>query len=522
VAAVVLTLLLAACGKPKQQVSTEEDPLGVVIASAEDTLHEGTFRFESRTEVEAGTEGSMFDDECFGDLTWDEEPLTGVVDRNIDAIDVNGYPFGSGRAGETIATPREIFIASDELPDTIEVPTPWLAFSAVEAPVYAGPQPFLGLTGLGDAGTTLDPSQLLDALTEAAATVEEVGHEEVRGEATTRYAVTYDRDRYTAQAQAELDAMQETIETVPQEELFVDPLAALAEIPVPVPSAEVWIGDDGRVRRVDEWVPQSEMQRMFDAMQTMVEEQLASLDPEASAGMPVDPSAVFGDFPMPEFHVVTELHDFGGPDPIRLPEGDEVTRASEAGIEFWEVEEAVWAEEDETFLAEESLAEALPEGCEDELLLEGEAFEEGEAFDESPFPDEGLLGVMMNVPLSQELFDCEATVGFGDLESEIEVEVEVTDDTMVSNYPLDDTEIMGCLSEGARAAYTCMGNFADMTYQLAAPDPASVEEAVACSPPEYEDDIRCLAAVVRDLAALPMEDIDAPFEAPIPPECAGF
>jgi hypothetical protein len=96
----------------------------------------------------------------------------------------------------------------------------------------------LGAAGsLGVGGGTNDPSQLLETLRGISCDIEDKGTDEVRGVATTRYAVTVDLAKALEQAPAEqremLEAQLKGLDT------------SLADVPV-----DVWIDGDGLARRL--------------------------------------------------------------------------------------------------------------------------------------------------------------------------------------------------------------------------------------------------------------------------------
>jgi hypothetical protein len=81
-----------------------------------------------------------------------------------------------------------------------------------------------------------DPTQVLQYLRAASDDIEEVGEEDVRGVGTTRYRMSIDLDKVARQAPEEARAA--------IEELLAE--SGLETIP-----AEVWIDDDGLVRRIE-------------------------------------------------------------------------------------------------------------------------------------------------------------------------------------------------------------------------------------------------------------------------------
>jgi hypothetical protein len=132
---------------------------------------------------------------------------------------------------------------------------------------------------LGIAGTSGDPSQLLDTLRGVAGEVEEVGAEEVRGVATTRYHATVDL----------ADAIEQAPEAQREElQAMLDELGSdVATIPV-----DVWVDGDGLARRL-----------------------VMDFGDLAAQAMGVDGSAT----------VTLELFDYGEDVTIEIPDPSEVT-----------------------------------------------------------------------------------------------------------------------------------------------------------------------------------------------------
>jgi hypothetical protein len=81
-----------------------------------------------------------------------------------------------------------------------------------------------------------DPTQALRYLEAAASKAEVVGSEQVRGESTTRYTVTFDAAKVAAQAPEEF-------------QLFAEG----SDLAFPKP-ADVWIDQQGRLRKIHYWV----------------------------------------------------------------------------------------------------------------------------------------------------------------------------------------------------------------------------------------------------------------------------
>ena len=160
-------------------------------------------------------------------------------------------------------------------------PDGWMKLSAKELGASAGP-------GFGTAG---NPTQLLDYLYGVADTVKEVGHEAVRGVATTRYFAVLDLNRVLDDK-----AVPPTVRDRLRGEF-----GGLG-IVMPMIPADIWVDDEGRVRKMQ---------------------------------MVVDFSEMFGGFagddaPTVITTMTVELYDFGAAVHIELPPPNEVIPFDEA------------------------------------------------------------------------------------------------------------------------------------------------------------------------------------------------
>ena len=125
---------------------------------------------------------------------------------------------------EVVTADDTVYVRAGVLSAFLGVDTPWAAIRGPEAAAQRR-----GLAPLGSS----DPCDLL-AVLEGVGEVTEVGREELDGVTTTHYRVVVDPDRVAEQAPAG------TPEAV---------RGAVADLEVFDPEAEVWIGDDGIVRR---------------------------------------------------------------------------------------------------------------------------------------------------------------------------------------------------------------------------------------------------------------------------------
>jgi hypothetical protein len=160
-------------------------------------------------------------------------------------------------------------------------PDGWMKLSTKDLGASAGP-------GLGTAG---NPNQLLDYLYGVADTVKEVGHEDVRGVATTHYFAVLDLNR----------VLDDEAVPPPVRDRLRGEFGGLG-IVMPMIPADIWVDDEGLVRKMQMVIDFSEMFGGF----------------------------VGDDAPTIITTMTVELYDFGTPVHIEPPPPDEVIPFDEA------------------------------------------------------------------------------------------------------------------------------------------------------------------------------------------------
>jgi hypothetical protein len=211
-------LLLAACGG-----GSGTSDLEVIRTAATTTSDSGTARLEMSTTLTGlpGVDGISFD--TTGEMDFDGPRF----EMDSELPDVPGVPSGSIEQvgeGTVIYQRSELF---GELPDGAE----WVRLDLAEITETAG----VDITQF----QSTDPTSGLAMLEGATDDLEEVGSEEVRGESTTHYRATID-----------LEAAYEDADAVTDPEAFEAFIDEFGDEPIDV---EVWIDDEGRVRR-QAWV----------------------------------------------------------------------------------------------------------------------------------------------------------------------------------------------------------------------------------------------------------------------------
>jgi len=275
-------LLLAGCGgggddegETTAAVTTAAADNAIAVA-AEDTRGAGSSKVELTATVPVAPGQDPV--ELTGAGEFDYEARRGRLTFDFGAL------LGSLGAGDG-ATQAEILldgsVAYLNLPLLTELlpgGKPWIKVDLDAAAASEG----FDLGQLAQAGQN-DPSQFFAYLT-AADGVEEVGTETVRGEETTHYRATVDLERAAAQAPPELaEQIQKAVDQIRQ-------TAGKTTVPV-----DVWIGDDGLIRRVT-----------FDYSSAETE-------------------------PPVESTITMELFDFGVDVTVEPPPADQVMDASELG-----------------------------------------------------------------------------------------------------------------------------------------------------------------------------------------------
>jgi hypothetical protein len=269
---------LVACGGDDEEAT----PLEVVRAAATETAEARTARMEMSM-TGSGLPG-------LGDRTVaidmdgviDFDARTGQFTMDLSSL---GIPGASGSV-EMVFSDLVVYM---KLPAALagQLPKPWLKIDLAEA----GRQEGIDLDALSQLGSS-DPTQALDYLRGASSDITEVGREELRGTATTHYRATLDLRLAAQQLEGEQkQALEKLIATT-----------GLGSYP-----AELWIDDDGRLRKMDLSIDLSQLK--LPAREATTSEGAA-----ASAGT---------------MNVTMELFDFGVDVDVAPPPAAEVVDIAE-------------------------------------------------------------------------------------------------------------------------------------------------------------------------------------------------
>lgn len=235
--ALLALALLAACsgdGEPDGAAPVAEQPLDELVpAAVEATLAEGTARLAVTTEIRglAGNEEPLLaEGEGFVDFDGRRSSLVLDLASLLEAI---GLPALGGEV-ETRSIGDDRWLRSPFFNSVLGVQTEWLLLDVTGTDAGEA-------LGQLDALTGSDPSDQLRLVAGVdPGSVEEVGEEDVRGTGTTRYTATLD-------PQAALDAV-----PAADRERLAPVAEQLGTVPVDV---ELWIDDQGRIRRLTSNVP---------------------------------------------------------------------------------------------------------------------------------------------------------------------------------------------------------------------------------------------------------------------------
>ncbi|HWC15146.1 MAG TPA: hypothetical protein VG929_11240 [Actinomycetota bacterium] len=225
--AIVALLLGAACGSPP---AADADPLQAITAASAQTNEAGTARVEMQMEVEAAGQSMAIAGEGAMDMDAQIAHMTMSMDSDDPAM--------------PMADMGEIEMVTDGLKVYTKYPAEVMASLPGNKPWALIDMQALGESqGMDYAAMAQtsgsDPSQMLQYLNGVSGDVKTVGQEEVRGVTATRYKATIDLAKVPAQAPADVrEAVRASIKAM-QEQI------GKADFPV-----EVWIGDDGFLRRM--------------------------------------------------------------------------------------------------------------------------------------------------------------------------------------------------------------------------------------------------------------------------------
>ncbi len=225
--AVASALALAAAGCGGDDGASPE---AAVAEAATKTAEAGTSRVTLAVQTNlAGSEPVTFT----GDGAFDYERKRGEMTMDMsEVIEASGAPSGQGEM-EVVFHELVVYMKFPLLTDQLPGNKEWMKID-LEA---VGRQQGVDLGALSNLNQG-DPTQALQYLRATSGGVEEVGREEVRGEETTRYRATTDlRKVPDAAPPEERERLRQTIDQV---------VEATGEGEIPT---EVWIDDEGRVRR---------------------------------------------------------------------------------------------------------------------------------------------------------------------------------------------------------------------------------------------------------------------------------
>ena len=209
--------------------NAELSPGATVIQSATATREAGSARVSYVAEFDAVSAS-------------DSVPLTGegvfdyANDRGRMVFDMSGLLGGSGTAPEgadeveMIVDDVVVYMKMPFVTRMLPNPRPWIKLD-LEAAAAAGRSDLAQVTQLGQG----DPTQMLELLQGVTKEVRDLGREDVRGAATTHYETVLDLNR----------AAEQTSDSVRQSIQHLIARAGRARIP-----ADVWIDDDGRMRKL--------------------------------------------------------------------------------------------------------------------------------------------------------------------------------------------------------------------------------------------------------------------------------
>ena len=269
-------LLLAACGDDDGAVveaGGEEAVLARLQSAPEAMAEAGSARMEMTMTMAAM--GESFDITAEGGFSGDQATFTMDLGALLGAAEASGETMPPG-----FDEPMTIVVDGT----TTYLKVPMLAmFTGTDGWLSVSPEDMgvaedsLGL-GFGASG---NPAELLESLRGVSDEIEELGTEDVRGVSTARYRVVVDLDKAAAELPDEA------------REAYEQQVAGLGVTTMPL---EVWIGDDGLVRRM--------AFDLAELMDQVPEEELDGLD---SGSM------------------VLELFDYGADIDIEIPEASEVT-----------------------------------------------------------------------------------------------------------------------------------------------------------------------------------------------------
>jgi hypothetical protein len=283
-------------GDPVEEVAPDPDPgAGVGEGMAEATPQFMSQAAEQTAAVETGRFSMSMQVVGSAELPGDPvlyraEGAFAGPDRSYLSMDLSGMAdvaeasgeLGSegmgGMGGMLFTEPFEVVVDGD----TTYMKWPFFSGALGASTPWVSTPSGADAAGLGD--VSMDPSDVLD-LMQGAGDVTEVGTEVVDGTESVRYSVALD-----------LDALGES--------LGDDELSGLGVLPAGAATIDVWIGDDGLVRRI-----------------------VMEVDGSALAGLVPEGSGPTASAPVGTFLMTVDLFDLGADVEIPVPDPSEVSDA---------------------------------------------------------------------------------------------------------------------------------------------------------------------------------------------------
>jgi len=236
--AAFLVLLVAACGGDEgggdgaNAVSESAPAQERVAAAAAATTDAGTSKLSFSAAVTVPSEGKAEEARLTGEGEFDYEARRGRLTYDLgQLLEAEGQASADGEA-EVVFDRSVLYLRFPTLARVLPRGKEWVRLDLEKLGAMQG----VDLTQLSQLNQ--NPSQLLDYLRATSSEIEEVGEEDVRGDPTTHYRARIDLDKVPEQVpedaraavRASIDALQRQLGS--------------STLPV-----DVWIDDDGRVRR---------------------------------------------------------------------------------------------------------------------------------------------------------------------------------------------------------------------------------------------------------------------------------
>jgi hypothetical protein len=215
----------AACGSDGGDTLDALDPIAAIQAVPDAADAAGSARFEMTITIDA-PDGAV---DLVSTGGWSGDQMRMEMDLGSALAG-----FGGGELPEGADEPMQVVVDAG----TAYLRIPMLAaLSGSDGWLIVTPEALGQVGELGLASGTSDPSQMLQALRGVSDDIEEVGEEDLRGEATTHYRATADLTKaIDAAPEAQRDRLQAQLEGFDVE---------LDEVPF-----DVWVDEDGQARRV--------------------------------------------------------------------------------------------------------------------------------------------------------------------------------------------------------------------------------------------------------------------------------